>query len=186
MLQRMMVRFWRRCVVSARIPASIRRAGIAVVGLVLVAVVYDQIMNLIVIYKPKRLHKAARKALRPLNRIHLLAIDRFGIDRNSESVVVYHKGRKSGREYATPLCVSHCDEGFIIGAYWGTNADWFRNLQATPQARVRYQGRYHEVEAEVIDIDEAHLRMGGPSLCGCWEQGHTEQCVLLRPATHWV
>jgi deazaflavin-dependent oxidoreductase (nitroreductase family) len=157
--------------------------GITLAGLVLVAVVCDQIMNLIVIYKPTRLHKAARKTLRPLNRIRLWAIDRFGIDRNSESVVVYHKGRKSGREYATPMCVSHCDEGFIIGAYWGTTADWFRNLRATPQARVRYQGDYHDVEAEVIDIDEAHRRIGGPSLCGCWEQGRTEQCVLLRPVT---
>jgi deazaflavin-dependent oxidoreductase (nitroreductase family) len=151
--------------------------------LVLVAVVYDQMLNLIAIYKPKRLHKAARQSLGQLNRIYLWAINRFGIDRNSESVVVYHKGRKTGREYATPLCVSHCDEGFVIGAYWGTTADWFRNLQATPQARVRYKGEYTHVEAEVIDIDEAHRRMGGPSLCGCWEQGRTEQCVLLRPVT---
>ena len=79
--------------------------------------------------------------------------------------------------------MSHCDEGFIVGAYWGPTADWFRNLQATPKARLRYQGEYHNVETEVIDIDEAHRRIGGPSLCGCWEQGRTEQCVLLRPIT---
>jgi deazaflavin-dependent oxidoreductase (nitroreductase family) len=116
-----------------------------------------------------------------VSRIRLWAVDRFGIDRNSESVVVYHRGRKTGREYATPLCVSRCDEGFIVGAYWGVTADWFRNLQATPSARIRYRGEYHDVAAEVIDIDEAHRRIGGRSACGCWEQGRTEQCVLLRP-----
>ena len=145
--------------------------------------VLDGVTTLIAIYKPERLHKATRRLFRPVNWLILWAIDRFGIDRNSESVVIYHQGRKSGREYATPLCVSHCDEGFIIGAYWGPTADWFLNLQATPQARVRYKGEYHSVEAEVIDIEEAHRRMGGPSLCGCWEQGHAEQCVLLRPIT---
>jgi deazaflavin-dependent oxidoreductase (nitroreductase family) len=156
--------------------------GLVLIGLVVFVVVLDQLLNLLARYRrPKGLHKAARHLLgRRLNPIYLWAVDRFGIDRNSESVVIYHKGRKSGREYATPLCVSHCDEGFIVGAYWGPTADWFRNLQATPHARLRYQGEYHQVEAEVINIDEAHRRIGGPSACGCWEQGRAEQCVLLR------
>jgi deazaflavin-dependent oxidoreductase (nitroreductase family) len=150
-------------------------------GLIVFLVVLDQVTNLVAIYRPKRLHRATRRLFRPLNRVWLWAMDRFDLDRNSESVVIYHKGRKSGREYATPLCVSRCDEGFIIGDYWGPTADWFRNLQANPRARLRYQGKYHDVKAEVISIDEAHHRLGGPSTCGCWEQGHTEQCVLLRP-----
>jgi deazaflavin-dependent oxidoreductase (nitroreductase family) len=155
--------------------------GLVLLGLIVFLVVLDQVMNLIAIYKPKRLHRATRKLAKYLNRVVLWAIDRFDIDRNSESVVIFHKGRKSGREYATPLCVSRCDEGFIIGDYWGPTADWFRNLQVNPQARLRYQGQYHHVEAEVISINEAHRRLGGPSTCGCWEQGRTEQCVLLRP-----
>ena len=150
-------------------------------ALIAVLVLVDQIMNLIAVHKPKRLHRATRRLLRPINRMYVWAIDRFDIDRNSESVVIYHQGRKTGREYATPLCVSRCDEGFIVGDYWGPTADWFRNLQATPMARLRYQGHYHDVVAQVIDIDEAHERLGGPSTCGCWEQGRTEQCVLLIP-----
>lgn len=57
----------------------------------------------------------------------------------------------------------------------------FLNLKATPRARLRYRGNYHDVEGEVIDIDTAHALLGGPSTCGCWEQGRTEQCVLFRP-----
>lgn len=166
---------------AVRVPSGAKRVGLALVGVVVLLVAIDQAINLIAIHRPKRLHAATRTLFKPLNRLRLWAIDRFDIDRHSESVVVYHTGRTSGREYATPLCVSRCDEGFVVGDYWGPTADWFRNLKATPRARLRYQGEYHEVDAEVISIDEAHRRLGGPSTCGCWEQGRTEQCVLLRP-----
>lgn len=171
----------------ARLSVWVKRAAFCAVGLVAFLILLDQVTSLIARYqKPKRLHKASRKLAKEMNRVYLWAIERFDVDRNSESVVVYHKGRKSGKEYATPLCVSHCDEGFIVGDYWGPTADWFLNLKATPQARVRYQGDYVNVDAEVISIDEAHDRIGGPSLCGCWEQGNTQQCVLLRPVSTTV
>ncbi len=165
-----------------RVPVWARRVGVGVFALVAVALLFDVITTQIAIRRPKRLHAATRRLFRSVNRVRLWAIERFNIDRRSESVVVYHRGRRSGREYATPLCVSRCEEGFIVGDYWGPTADWFRNLQANPAARVRYQGAYHDVVAEVIDIDQAHHLLHGPSTCGCWEQGRTEHCVLLRPA----
>ena len=171
---------------APRIPKWATRAVAVVVGVVVSVLVFDGLTTLIAIYKPERLHRAARKLAKQSNRVWLWAIERFGLDRNSESVVVYHKGRKSGREYATPLCVSRCGDDFIVGAYWGPNADWFLNLQTTPRARLRYQGDYHNVEGEVIDIDTAHVLLGGPSTCGCWEQGRTQQCVLFRPITEDV
>jgi len=159
----------------------IKTMGWTLVGLSALAMVFDRVLTLIAIHRPKRLLKATRRFLGRANRIQLWAIDRFGIDRFSESVVVYHRGRKSGVEYATPLCVSLSDDGFVVGAYWGPRTDWFRNLQTTPEARLRYRGRYHSVEAEVIDIEDALRRVGGKSTCGCWEQGRTTQRVLLRP-----
>ena len=165
-----------------RLPKPLRGVVLSVVGFLVFYAVVERILNLIAIYKPERLHKATRKLLKYVNRVYLWAVYRFDLGRHSEEVIVYHTGRDSGREYATPLCVSHCDEGFVVGAYWGPMADWFLNLKATPAARVRYQGEYHDVEAEVITLDEAHRRMGGPSICGCWEQGRADFCVLLRPA----
>jgi deazaflavin-dependent oxidoreductase (nitroreductase family) len=165
----------------AHVPKQLTRSIVLVVGFSVFLLILDQLLNLIAIYRPKRLHKATRKLLKHVNRVYLWAVYRFDLGRHSEEVILFHKGRKSGNEYATPLCVSHCDEGFIIGAYWGPTADWLLNLRTAPSARVRYQGEYHDVEAEVITLDEAHRRMGGPSLCGCWEQGRAEYCVLLRP-----
>jgi deazaflavin-dependent oxidoreductase (nitroreductase family) len=168
----------------ARLPVLVRKGFFGFVGLVGFFVLFDLATTLIARYqKPKRLHRASRKLGKQLNRVYLWAIERFDIDRDSEKVVLYHRGRKSGKEYATPLCVSHCDEGFIVGDYWGPTADWFLNLKATPEARVRYRGDSYEVDAEVISIDEAHDRIGGPSQCGCWEQANTQQCVLLRLST---
>ncbi len=165
-----------------RLPVWLRRSLLAIAGLVGLLLAFDFVTTLIARYqKPKRLHRWSRKLIKQLNRVVLWSINHFDVDRNSESVVVYHTGRRSGTEYATPLCVSHCDDGFVVGDYWGPTADWFLNLQANPRARVRYQGALYEVDAEVISIAEAHERMGGPSLCGCWEQGNTQQCVLLRP-----
>jgi deazaflavin-dependent oxidoreductase (nitroreductase family) len=165
----------------SQLPRPLRRLIIFAVGFSLSLVTLEQLLNLIAVHRPKRLHRATRKLLKHVNRVYLWVVDRFGLGRHSEEVIVYHKGRKSGREYATPLCVSHFDEGFIIGAYWGPTADWLLNLRATPAARVRYQGQYHDVEAEVITLDEAHHRMGGPSICGCWKRGRAQCCVLLRP-----
>jgi deazaflavin-dependent oxidoreductase (nitroreductase family) len=175
------VRLRVRCVIDSRALTRIRKTGWILVGLFAFAMVFDRVLMLIAIYRPRRIHKATRRLLGRANRIRLWAIDCFGIDRFSESVVVYHKGRKTGVEYATPLCVSLSEDGFVVGAYWGPTTDWFRNLQTTPQARLRYRGRYHSVEAEMIDIDDALRRVGGKSTCGCWEQGRTKQCVLLRP-----
>ena len=160
----------------------LKRVLIVIVGLVGALFLFDAITTLIARYeRPRSLHRASRKLTKQLNRVHLWTVEHFNTDRNSESVIVYHKGRRSGKEYATPLCVSHCSEGFVVGDYWGPNADWFLNLKATPKARVRYKGNHYDVDAEVITIEEAHARIGGRSLCGCWEQANTKQCVLLTP-----
>ena len=153
----------------SRFPKPLRRVILSVVACILFFVILEQLLDLIAVHRPKRIHKATRTLLKHVNRIYLWAVYRFDLGRHSEEVIVFHKGRKSGQEYATPLCVSHCDEGFVVGAYWGPTADWLLNLRATPAARVRYQGEYHDVEAEVITLDEAHRKMGGPSICGCWE-----------------
>ena len=100
----------------ARVPVWAQRTVFVVLGLFGLLLMVDLASTLVARHrKPERLHRAFRKLGKQMNRIYLWAIDRFDLDRNSEQVVVFHKGRRSGNEYATPLCVSHCDEGFIVG-----------------------------------------------------------------------
>ena len=70
-------------------------------------------------------------------------------------------GRKSGIPRTTPLlCVPHEDSWLVAGSYFG-GPDmplWVANLRATDRARVRVDGRDHEVtRVEVEGEDRAAM-----------------------------
>ena len=94
---------------------------------------------------------------------------------------MYHRGRKSGKEYVTPLCMSSTPKGFIVPAAFGPQVDWLVNLRATPQSRVFYEGATYETLAEVIDLEQALDYAGGKPGCPCWTLLKVENLVLLRP-----
>ncbi|WP_086845473.1 nitroreductase family deazaflavin-dependent oxidoreductase [Amycolatopsis kentuckyensis] len=43
---------------------------------------------------------------------------------------VVHKGRKSGREFRTPINVFRTKDGFVVGLTYGPDADWVKNVLA--------------------------------------------------------
>ncbi len=110
-----------------------------------------------------------------LNPIVLWMADRFGMD----VPTVYHIGRRSGTEYAAPLCVTETSEGYIVPAAFGPGVDWLANLAANPHARLRHGHETFPVEAEVIDR-EAALRIAGESHCPCWDQFEVKDYAILR------
>jgi deazaflavin-dependent oxidoreductase (nitroreductase family) len=67
--------------------------------------------------------------------------------------VVNAIGRRSGRPYATPVVVIPTDDGFVIPLPFGDETAWARNVMAAGGARIRWNGRDHEVVApSVIDL----------------------------------
>jgi deazaflavin-dependent oxidoreductase (nitroreductase family) len=44
--------------------------------------------------------------------------------------VVVHTGRRSGREYRTPVNVFRHGDGFVIALTYGPESDWVRNVTA--------------------------------------------------------
>lgn len=56
-----------------------------------------------------------------------------------------HTGRKSGREYTTPVRLVQKGEAFIIPLSYGERADWFRNLMAKGSMQITWQGRTYPV-----------------------------------------
>lgn len=158
----------------------LRKAGIGVVTLIGLAAVASVGLGLILRYQPAPLMKPARRfAGRVLNPPVLWYADRFG---RTSQPLVYHRGRKSGREYVTPLCMVSTPEGFIVPAAFGPHVDWLANLRATPESRVVYEGATYETLAEVIDLEQAIGYAGGKPGCPCWTQLKVENLVLLRPA----
>src|SRR5215216_1084130 len=73
------------------------------------------------------------------------------------AAVIRHRGRRSGREYATPVvAVPVAGDVFIIPLPYGEEADWLKNLLAAGRATIEAKGEIYEtVEPEVIGAAEA-------------------------------
>jgi deazaflavin-dependent oxidoreductase (nitroreductase family) len=73
----------------------------------------------------------------------------------SPYAIVQHVGRKSGREYHTPVVAMSTDEGFVIPLPYGDHVDWCRNLLAAEGGLIASQGHAYRVcEPEVIGTSE--------------------------------
>src|SRR3989475_12151035 len=54
--------------------------------------------------------------------------------------VLYHRGRRSGRDYGTPIGMRRLGDGFVIPRTFSDNAAWYQNVKAAREARIRYLG----------------------------------------------
>ena len=66
--------------------------------------------------------------------------------------IVHHRGRKTGRRYATPLGIrpAVAGGGFVIPLTFGEMAGWYRNIVAAGGCVVTYRGQDHSVAEPVI------------------------------------
>ncbi len=159
----------------------LKRMGMGVLALAGSIAAASAGLGLILRFQPAPLMKPARWfAARVLNPPVLWYTNHFG---RTTQPLVYHRGRKSGREFVTPLCMVSTPEGFIVPAAFGPDVDWLANLKATPESRVVSEGVSHETTAEVIDLDRAIDFAGGEPGCSCWTQFKVANLVLLRPVT---
>jgi deazaflavin-dependent oxidoreductase (nitroreductase family) len=75
--------------------------------------------------------------------------------------VIEHRGRRSGRVYATPVAAQPTADGFLVPMAFGEQADWFRNVVAAGECVIRWNGvEYHVVEPELVDWATARQALG--------------------------
>jgi deazaflavin-dependent oxidoreductase (nitroreductase family) len=71
-------------------------------------------------------------------------------------ILLRHRGRRSGRPYATPVVGMRVPGGFAIPMAFGEGADWYRNIVAAGGATIRRHGTEHQlVDPAAIDPDAA-------------------------------
>jgi deazaflavin-dependent oxidoreductase (nitroreductase family) len=71
-------------------------------------------------------------------------------------VLLRHRGRRSGRAYATPVVGMRVAGGFAIPMAFGEGADWYRNIVASGGATMRQNGTEHQLgDPAAIDPDSA-------------------------------
>jgi deazaflavin-dependent oxidoreductase (nitroreductase family) len=54
--------------------------------------------------------------------------------------ILHHRGRRSGRAYATPLGMRHWGNYFVMPRTFGEDAAWYRNVLAAGGCSVKYLG----------------------------------------------
>lgn len=70
--------------------------------------------------------------------------------------VVEHTGRRSGKQYSTPVVADRVGEHLIIPLPYGTDVDWVRNVLSAGGATVVHKGEIFATDSpEVIDATEA-------------------------------
>lgn len=76
---------------------------------------------------------------------------------------VDHVGRRSGKEYRTPVTAFATSDGVAVLLPYGTDTDWVRNLRAAGSGKVVIDGRSLLVEnPRVVPVREALEVMRGP------------------------
>ncbi len=69
--------------------------------------------------------------------------------------IVHHRGRSTGRDYATPLGVRPTPGGgFVIPLTFSDASHWYQNIKAAGQCVITYQGTDHTVARPVV-VDRA-------------------------------
>lgn len=82
--------------------------------------------------------------------------------RSKAAAAVHHTGRKSGRDYVTPVWAHRVGEGFFIGLPYGTGVDWCRNVMAAGGCRLEHDGvRYDVIAPVIVPARDAPRTLGG-------------------------
>ncbi len=63
---------------------------------------------------------------------------------------VHHKGRRSGREYVTPVWGERVGESFYIQLPYGTDVDWCHNVLANNGCTLENDGVHYDAVAPAI------------------------------------
>lgn len=61
--------------------------------------------------------------------------------------MVYHVGRRSAKQYETPIWVFPSEGGFIIALTYGTHVDWYRNVLSAGQCRILYHHQEYAIKS---------------------------------------
>jgi deazaflavin-dependent oxidoreductase (nitroreductase family) len=98
----------------------------------------------------------------------------------SNSALVRHVGRSSGRPYETPVTPFPTDGGFLVALPYGTRADWARNVLAAGHASMLFGGQEVEVDVpEVVAVQDVLDELPAGERKTLRTFG-VEQCLRLR------
>jgi deazaflavin-dependent oxidoreductase (nitroreductase family) len=96
------------------------------------------------------------RALARFNRVATNKIGRLLAPRLPGAGVVVHRGRKSGREYRTPISAFRRPGGYAVALTYGPEAEWVQNVLAAGGAVLETRGRQVSVTNPRVIHDPAY------------------------------
>lgn len=128
-----------------------------------------------------------RDAVRAFNKRFLNpAMMRLAGSRHWYAAVIRHRGRRSGKAYATPVVAVPVEGEFVVPLPYGEEVDWLKNVLVAGGATVELKGEANVVGApEVLNakvalplLDERHRRT--------WRLFGIDRYLELRRMPHAV
>ncbi len=95
--------------------------------------------------------------------------------------ILHHVGRRSGREYATPVVIRGTAAATYVPLPFGESTDWYRNALAAGGVRATWRGRDVWLAAPVVvDRESAHEGFN-PLMRGLMRFAGIRQAVRFDP-----
>jgi deazaflavin-dependent oxidoreductase (nitroreductase family) len=69
--------------------------------------------------------------------------------------IVVHRGRRSGREYRSPVNAFAATSGYVLALTYGTDSDWVKNVMAAGNCDLVTRGRTVHLTAPELVRDES-------------------------------
>ncbi|WP_031467259.1 hypothetical protein [Sciscionella sediminilitoris] len=79
--------------------------------------------------------------------------------------VIYHRGRRSGREYHNPICVFRRRDGhpgFVVALTYGSRTDWVRNVLAAGECELVTRRRRHRLTEPALTVEPDRAAVPAP------------------------
>lgn len=73
--------------------------------------------------------------------------------------VVIHRGRRSGREFRTPVNLFRRRDGFVLALTYGSDSDWVKNVVAADGCEVITRRRRYRLADPQLYVDDDRSEM---------------------------
>ena len=94
--------------------------------------------------------------------------------------LVYHVGRRSGKEFSTPVVAIKANEYIFVPLPYGADTDWFLNVRAKGSCGVKIKGKlYASTNPEIVEPIVA-LAAFSPTIQRAFWRANINQRLRLR------
>jgi len=98
------------------------------------------------------------------------------------AAVLRHVGRKSGKQYETPIGVSTTSDSLVVALPYGPDTDWMKNLMTAGSATIVYEGETIEVDEPRVVPVASMMHAFGPSDRRAFAAFGVSDCLVLHRA----